>query len=300
MTIENNEVLAPEDEYAAAFAESVAPEGTPPVDAASATDGGDDAAEAEDEVAGGESAATDGGEQNPPAEEVEGDGSAEAPGESAFAQELAKLREEITKPAEQAAPAPATEPQVPATEAATGFALTDEEQKFLTEYEKDWPEISRAESLKRRKELYEAVQYVFAQVAQVVTPLVDNFKATEYDMHESAIKAIHEDYDTVRPQVIDWVGTQTGTRGKVFSEIVKGGTAEEIADLVTIWKEATGKAKPQVTQGAGSPSAPAEPPAKAKQAAQKLSVVSSKRTAVPAAQDPNDFDSAWSEATGKS
>jgi len=301
MTTENNEVQAPEDEFAAAFAESVAPEGTPPADVAPVTNGEDgNAAEAEGEMGDGGAAATDGGESEPAATEAEGDGAAESSGESNFAQELAKLRQEIAKPAEPPAPAPAAEPEVPAAETPTGFALTEDEQKFLTEYEKDWPEISRAEALKRRKDLYEAVQYVFAQVSQAISPLVDHYKTSEYDSHEAAIKSVHEDYDTVRPQVIDWVGTQTGTRGKVFSEIVKGGTAEEIADLVTIWKEATGKAKPQVTQGSGSPSAPAEPPAKAKQAAQKLSVVSSKRTQVPAVTDANDYDGAWAEATGKS
>lgn len=295
---ENQEVQTPEDEFAAAFAELTLPA------KAQHTEEETDADEAEAGVEGGESPADEvvEGEQGEagaePAEEV----ATEPTGESAFAQELAKLREEIAKPSEPTPAAPAAEPAVSETPAAapTSLQLTEEEQKVLAEYEKDWPDISKAEAIKRKQEIYAAVQFVFSQMAGTLNPIVEKFKESEYSQHEAAIKGVHEDYDDVRDDVIKWATSQTGLRGKLFTEVVQSGTAEEIADLVSTWKEVHGKTKPQVVTGAGSPTAPTEPPAKAKQAAQKLSVVSSKRTAVPAAQDPNDFDSAWSEATGKS
>lgn len=297
MTTENTEVQAPEDEFAAAFAEFTEPTGDKPKAEEEV-----DAAEAETGVEGGEPPADETVEGEPgedgaePAEE----GAAEPEVESTFAQELAKLREEIAKPSEPAPAAPAAEPAVPEATAPAGLQLTEEEQKFLTEYEKDWPDISKAEAIKRKQEIYAAVQFVFSQMAGTLNPIVDKFKESEYSQHEAAIKGVHEDYDDVREDVVKWATSQTGLRGKLFTEVVQSGTAEEIADLVSTWKEVHGKTKPQVSQGAGSPAAPAEPPAKAKQAAQKLSVVSSKRTAVPAAQDPNDFESAWAEATGRS
>lgn len=297
MTTENQEAQAPEDEFAAAFAEFTEPTGDKPKE-----EDQPNAAQAETDVEVGEppAAETVEGEQAQTDAEPAADGEAQPEGESTFAQELAKLREEIAKPAEQAPAAPAAEPAVPEASAPVGLQLTEEEQKFLTEYEKDWPDISKAEAIKRKKDIYDAVQYVFAQMAGTLTPIVEKFQESEYSQHESAIKSVHEDYDDVRDDVIKWATSQPGLRGKLFTEVVQSGTADEISELVTTWKEVHGKAKPTVAQGAGSPAAPTEPPAKAKQAAQKLSVVSSKRTAVPAAQDPNDFESAWAEATGRS
>ena len=296
MSIENTEVQTPEDEFAAAFAEFTEPAGDKP--------NGEEANAAKAEVA------VEGGE--PPADAAVEDKQAEVVGqpaeenpaepepESAFAQELAKLREEIAKPAEQTPAAPAAEPEVPEASAPAGLKLTEEEQNFLAEYEKDWPDISKAEAIKRKQEIYAAVQYVFSQMASTLNPIVEKFKESEYSQHEASIKSVHEDYEDVRDDVIKWATSQPGLRGKLFTEVVQSGTAEEISELVTMWKEVHGKTKPTVSQGAGSPTAPAEPPAKAKQAAQKLSVVSSKRTQVPAVPDAHDYDSAWAEATGKS
>ena len=277
MSTENEivEDISPEDEFANAFAELTEP-GEKTEETEETPEIVEEAEEPVEEV-------TEEPEQEPieePAEEPEE--------KTDFAGELAKLREELKKPEEVveepvAAPTP---------------LLSEEENKFLQEYDADWPDISKAEAIKRKVEIRQAVEYVFAQMQQALNPLMDKFQETEYNQHEAALVAAHSDYNAVKDDVISWVGQQQGVRGKLFGEVVKTGTVEEISELVSIWKEATGKTKPQVS-GAASTPAPTEPPAKAKQAAQKLSVVSSKRTSVPAVSDPNDFDSAWSDATGR-
>jgi len=288
--IKDEDDLSPEDQFANAFAELTDPNGAPMASA-------DEPAEEPTEEPADEPAEEPAEEPteepaDEPAEEPTEEPADEPEDKTDFAAELAKLREELKKPE------PAEEPTAePAAELPP--LLTAEEQKFLDEYEKDWPDISKAESLKRRAEITEAVRYVFQQMTKTIEPIVEHYKNSEYNEHEAAIKAVHEDYDDVKKDVIDWATSQTGTRGRIFNEVVSSGTAEEIADLVSIWKEANGKTKAPVAQGAGSTNAPAEPPQKAKQAAQQLSVVSSKRTTMPVVADPNDFDSAWGEATGK-
>lgn len=286
--IKDDDDLSPEDQFANAFAELTDPNGAPLAEAPTE----EPAEEPVDDEPAEEPA-------DEPADEPAGDELPEEPADeptdekSDFAAELAKLRDEIKKPAavdEEPAEEPVAElPPV----------LSAEELKFLDEYEKDWPDISKAEALKRKADITEAVRYVFEQMTKTIAPVIEHYRNSEYNEHEAAIKAVHEDYDSVKKDVIDWATSQTGTRGRIFNEVVNSGTAEEIADLVSIWKEANGKTKAPVAQGAGSTNAPAETPQKAKQAAQKLSVVSSKRTTMPAVADPNDFDSAWGEATGK-
>ena len=275
--IVEQEEVSPEDEFANAFAELTEP-GETPVSEEETPVSEEETPVSEEETPVIEEETPANEEETPVNEEEKTD----------FAGELAKLREELKKPEEVV-----EEPEVAPTP-----LLSEEETKFLQEYDADWPDISKAEAIKRKVEIRQAVEYVFAQMQQAMNPLMDKFRETEYNQHEAALLAAHNDYNEVKDDVISWVGQQQGVRGKLFGEVVKAGTVDEISELVTIWKEATGKTKPQVS-GAASTPVPTEPPAKAKQAAQKLSVVSSKRTSVPAVSDPNDFDSAWSDATGR-
>jgi hypothetical protein len=91
---------------------------------------------------------------------------------------------------------------------------------------------------------------------------------------------------------------------KVYEAVVEAGEPDEVIDLITEFKKATGRAVPGVPAVAATPAAaPAPTPGKvtniseaAKKAAKAMGVVEGKRTATTAAADPNDFDAAWAEA----
>ena len=211
----------------------------------------------------------------------------------AVAEQLRLLREEL---AGEETPAPAAQPP------AARPVYSEEEQNLLSAYEKDWPDIARAEELKRRKEYRELLEYAFAEVSRVYGPAIQSMQQSESDGHYNEIVTAHPDYDTIVDPVKAWVGEQSPARRAAFSTIVKEGNAEEIIDLIDLYKQAKGIAAPVAAAPSVAPAAAAVPapvvagtPPAAKQAAQRLSVVSSKRSATPVAADPDDFDAAFDE-----
>jgi len=187
---------------------------------------------------------------------------------------------------------------------------TEEEQTFLTDYEKQWPDITRAESLKRRAEYRQLVGHVFSEVARVWGPLLERSEVAADAVAETTalgvIRETHDDYDTAMyHEVQAWVGGLQGMRKKMAEAIITEGEPEEVVELITEFKSATGRSKPRIVADAGGAKPPAsasttvtELSAAAKKAASAMGVVDSKRTATVTAADPNDFEGAWNEAVG--
>lgn len=214
----------------------------------------------------------------------------------AVAEQLRLLREELTpEPVVAAEPAPAAPKPI----------YTADELTALAAYEKDWPEISAAEELKRRKEYRELLAYTFSEVQRVYGPAIQSMQDSDSNAHYNEIVTAHADYDTIVDPVKAWVNEQSPARKAAFTTIVKEGTAEEIIDLIDLYKQAKGiitsaaAALAPVVAAQAAPVVTAAPaagtPPAAKQAAQRLSVVSSKRTGVPVTADVDDFDAAFDE-----
>jgi hypothetical protein len=79
-----------------------------------------------------------------------------------------------------------------------------------------------------------------------------------------------------------------------MNDVIEKGTAEEIGDLVGRYREVTGK-KPAGAQDDPNPPVDTELSGAAKQAAEALAPVGSKRTAVQSSEDATDFDAAWAK-----
>jgi hypothetical protein len=179
------------------------------------------------------------------------------------------------------APAPAEEAPI----------YTAEEQKFLADYEKDWPDVAKAEQLRRRAEYKQLVSFVFQEVAGYLKPVIESVDAVATRTHLADLQARVDDYDNVRDKVIDWVGKQPKYLQSAYNHVITAGTADEVADLVNRWRAENGApaAKPD---RAAKPEKTALPPA-AKQAAAALAPVGSKRSAPSAGVDPGDFQGAF-------
>ena len=70
------------------------------------------------------------------------------------------------QPAPTAAPAAPEEPVI----------YSPEEEKFLQDYEKDWPDVAKAEQLRRRAEYRELMKYAFSEVAKTLHPLMEQVR----------------------------------------------------------------------------------------------------------------------------
>jgi len=191
--------------------------------------------------------------------------------------------------ANQPKPDPAVTPAAP-----TPQLFSPDEAVFLTEYDKDYPDVARAEALRRRAENKIVVQHVFNEISKVVTPLQELVNSLIADQQLATLQQTVPDYETKREDVVKWVGEQPNYLKAAYNHVIQNGTVEEVADLIGRYNQATGAVKkPAAAQAT-------ELPAATKQAAAALAPVGSKRTAVIRGIAKDDFDGAFDEASTQS
>lgn len=310
-------VQAAEDEFSQAFS-SFAKDDKPPESAAQ--EGGDNAGGAgeaaaavgsgDDTGAGATGAGGDAGAEGAASEAA----GAEAGSEPAAGAEPAPAAEAAPEPAAASAEPAASTPSAddivnrlvdlvkeskaePAPAAAPADELpplySAEETEFLQSYEKDWTDVSKAEDLKRRQFGADLVQYVFGQLAPELKRINELAESVANKMHYTEIeKSIGPVDDNLRTQVESWVGKQPTYLQAAYKEVLSKGTVEEVTDLVDRFKKETGtvvKPEPAPSKG-GSELSDA-----AKQAAESLAPVSSRRSGTEQQDDPNDFGAAFAK-----
>lgn len=200
--------------------------------------------------------------------------------------------------------APQPPPAPPQAQPEPPPVYTAEEQQLLQTYEKEWPDIAKAEALRRRAEYRDLVGYVFDQFAQQLRPLMATVQTLGERTHLTDLQQTVPDYEDVRDKVIAWVENQPKYLQPAYQHVIAQGTVDEVRDLIDRYRRDAGAAA-----GSTYTSNPATPvsrkvnpelPAATKQAAASLAPVGSKRSAVAAnALDPQDFESAFASFASK-
>lgn len=185
------------------------------------------------------------------------------------------------------------------------YKPTDAEAAILNEYATNWPDHEAANAVRTKQAVYNAVQYVFSKMHETYAPVLQRFQSMSDAISEQltlgALRSEHEDYDEIYNEVVAWVPTLPAAFRQGAERVMKEGTAEEVAELISAYKQQK-PATAAVPAVAGTPPALAVVPRKtelsapAKKAAQALTAVSSKRTTPVAQADANDYDGAWAEA----
>jgi hypothetical protein len=161
-------------------------------------------------------------------------------------------------------------------------------QGFYTE----WPEVARAAELMNRAAVHQVTNHVFNEMARVLAPKLKMLdQLAESYQYDDLTKRI-PDYATVTDKVAQWVNTQPAYLRAAYTGVMQAGTSEEVEDLVTRYKQATGN----TDTGRIAPTVPANPPPAspplspaAIKAAARLAPVSGKRTG-PTSGEPTTFD----------
>ena len=126
------------------------------------------------------------------------------------------------------------------------------------------------------------------------TPLINSHLKSEATSFRGAVLKAHEDYDAVYPKLDGWIKAHPAYLQSGLLKAYNEGTAEEVIDLVSRYKQANG-VKPQAAAPAAPEQGETKKPAAA--AAAALAPVDTKRTTPkPSGDDPNDYDSAFDEA----
>jgi len=179
---------------------------------------------------------------------------------------------------------------------------SDDEATFLKGYDEEWGDVAKGEALKRRAEYQLLVNHVYDQIATALMPHFETLHAVADKIHHQDLTTQVEDYDDIREKVVSWVDTQPEYLQNAYNHVIDNGTADEVADLISRFKQATGTVTP--AQQADTKPVPAKKPERVlpkatKQAAASLAPVSSKRSVVTSGDDPNDFDGAFATFADK-
>lgn len=200
--------------------------------------------------------------------------------------------------------APAQEQQAPQQQAAEPPPIyTPDEQEFLTEYEKDWPDVAKAEALRRRAEYRELTGFIFQTIGPHIQRLNQMAEQLAARAHYTDLKeTVGEDYDTLADQVEAWVDEQPSYLKSAYKNVVVNGTPDEVKDLIDRFKREKGvvQTAPQQQAAPTAPPKKVELPTATKQAADLLAPVDSKRSAVASGSlNDMDFEAAFKQFADK-
>jgi hypothetical protein len=214
-----------------------------------------------------------------------------------------KASASVTKPVE--------EPE--ATAETPQPTLTAEESAKVKAYREEWGDVSEAEALIRKEENQVIVGYIFDQMKDVLAPLLAAHESRNGRDQYTDLVGLVPDYDDVRDKMVSWVDKlPEGINKKIYTEITQTGTPDEVAQVITAFKEATGyesstasapqpSAAPASTEAAvqkpAGSGATAKPTGKAAAALKVVKTVRSKTST--GGVDVNDFDGSFDEFAQK-
>jgi hypothetical protein len=290
-----NDAAAPADDFDTAFA-TLMNEGAPAEAQGAPAEAQDATAEAQDAPAEAQEA------QDAPAEAQE----APAEGQEAPVEESGAPAEDDTLSDDdllarfaalvrKAEPAPAAQPAAQQPAAQEPDIYTPEERQLLESYQKDWPDVARAEQLARRAEYRQLVGYVFEEISKHLRPIAETVEVLSTRTHLADLQSKVGDYDQVRDRVVEWVAKQPAYLQTAYNHVIEQGTVEEVADLIERFKRESG-ATAQGNMGQTQPrqKTPELPPA-TKKAAAALAPVGSKRAPVSPTLDLGNFEEAFAK-----
>lgn len=190
---------------------------------------------------------------------------------------------------------PAQEPAQPAQQPAAPSPVSSyspEQQKIVDDYMREWPDVYAAEQLIRFREYQALTDHIFKQIGPVLDQLRSQTTKLSVSTHLEQLQAVIPDYNEVAPKVVEWIQQQPAYLKQAYGAVAQAGSVEDVADLVSRYRAATGTAAPT----AAAPQAQAQPEQKpvVARVVKGLAPVQGKRTGVQGdAIAADDFEGAF-------
>ncbi len=124
--------------------------------------------------------------------------------------------------------APAAQPQPEATAPPADNEqpplYTADEEKILASYEEDWPEVAKAEALRRRAEYRELASVIFQEMGKYIAPINEMVTELATRSHIGDLEQRVPDYEQLRDGVATWVETQPAWLQPAYKNVMQQGT----------------------------------------------------------------------------
>lgn len=182
--------------------------------------------------------------------------------------------------------------------------LTPEELVMVQQFEKDFPDVAKAQAIVRRAEykqvaghiLGEVERYVGEKLGPIATLLANLAERT----HVGDLQKEVPDYDKLDvPKLVAWVKTQPDYLQPAYDTVMKSGSSAQVKDLVARFYSDTGvkpAATAPVVKTAEEIAAAATAAAARTKAVAALAPVVAKRAGAVAAAAPTDFEGGFDAA----
>lgn len=275
----------------------------PPVDDVPVDDPGDalDAEPAGDQ----EPAPTGDVEPEPETDDPAGDPAAAAPAEPVkpqpeidpkyLAQAIAEAQEQLQ--ASKTPAAPVEEPKAASFE----DYLDDKDKAALEVFKSEWSEVaapvSALISAHVKAALANQEKQILTQMEQQLVPIQQVTAKSQEAAHWGSIAAAHPDYQTVAEALPEWIESQPFKVAQKYMSAYQAGSAAEVVELLTAYKQAIGTtgAAPVNPASSAAQVQPRVAPVNKAALAATLAPPTAQRSTVSPSKDPNDFEAAFAE-----
>ncbi|WNV50597.1 hypothetical protein [Pseudomonas phage Rollin] len=216
--------------------------------------------------------------------------------------QLAQAIAEANRLAQQPAEPAKVEPE--AVKPASYEDYLDENQKkSIEQFTAEWSDVaapvSALISAHVKAALANQQREILGHVQQQVAPIQQYAAQSQEALYYGTIQAAHPDYREAAAVIPEWIAGQPKIYQARLQEIYQRGSAQEVVDLISMYKQAVGSTGAAPAQPASSAvQAPQKTPVSAAALAATLAPPAAKRSATTTSRDPNDADSAFQEAFG--
>lgn len=200
-----------------------------------------------------------------------------------------------------AAPAPAA-PAAPKEFAAEDF-LDEQQKAAIALMNAEWGEVASAVqpliAASVKAALANQERQILSQVQQHLAPIQQVTAQSQEAMYWASIQQAHPDFQQAAAAIPGWIEKQPAIIQPRLREVYQQGTAGEVVELISAYKQAIGSMGAAPAQPASSTAqVPQRAPVSRAALAATAAPPVAQRSAVATTRDPNDFDSAFAEAVG--
>lgn len=182
--------------------------------------------------------------------------------------------------------------------------LTEEEKQVLKTYDEEWGEVSRAEQIRTQALVKMALAEAKKEWGEALSPLVHTVQQTQQTSFRDTVLREHPDADQVVGNLEGWIVEQPRLLRAAYEQAYANGSAEDIIELLSAYKQATGTGAAQPPASTPTPRVNQQQQQRqqqkrataAKAAKATAAVTNSQRGDAPTAVDPDDFSAAFGEA----
>lgn len=181
--------------------------------------------------------------------------------------------------------------------------LDENQKKSIEQYTAEWSDVAAPVSALISAHIKAALanqqREILGHVQQQVAPIQQYAAQSQEALYYGTIQAAHPDYREAAAVIPEWIAEQPKIYQARLAEIYQRGSAQEVVDLISMYKQAVGSTGAAPAQPASSAvQAPQKTPVSAAALAATLAPPAAKRSATTTSRDPNDADSAFQEAFG--